>query len=56
MRDAMIKDPVCGMRMTPVEAVYVSEYGGVVHRFCSNACKVKFDRDPAKYAESTGNS
>jgi Cu+-exporting ATPase len=49
MREAMIKDPVCGMRMTPEEAVYVSEYAGVVHRFCSEACKAKFDREPAKY-------
>jgi YHS domain-containing protein len=50
MREAMIKDPVCGMRMTPEEAVHVSEYAGVVHRFCSEACKAKFDREPAKYA------
>jgi len=49
MREAMIKDPVCGMRITPDEAVAVSEYAGVVHRFCSEACKAKFDREPAKY-------
>jgi Cu+-exporting ATPase len=51
----MIKDPVCGMRMTSEEARYASEYAGVVHRFCSEACKVKFDRDPTKYAGKPAN-
>jgi YHS domain-containing protein len=46
----MIKDLVCGMRMTAAEAVYSSEYAGVVYRFCSEACKGKFDRDPGKFA------
>jgi YHS domain-containing protein len=32
-----------------VEAVAVSEHAGVVHRLCSEACKAKFDREPAKY-------
>ena len=50
MRKAMIKDPVCGMRITPEEAVAVSEYAGVVYRFCAEACKAKFDREPTKYA------
>ena len=56
MGQAMIKDLVCGMRMTPAEAVHSSEYAGVVYRFCSEACKVKFDRDPAKFAERPAGS
>jgi YHS domain-containing protein len=32
---------------------YVSEYQGVVYRFCSEACKAKFDQQPARFAPST---
>lgn len=56
MREAMIKDPVCGMRMTPEEAAFVSEYAGVVYRFCAEACKAKFDREPAKYVARPADS
>lgn len=49
MVESATKDVVCGMRMTVREARYASEYGGRVYRFCSDACKATFDRDPAKY-------
>ncbi len=49
MVEKLIKDPVCGMRMKPEEAPYVSEYQGVTYRFCSEACKKKFDRDPSRF-------
>ena len=52
MAEALLKDPVCGMRMRPQEAIYVSEYHGVVYRFCSEACKAKFDQDPARFLPS----
>lgn len=50
MLEKLIKDLVCGMRMTPEQAAHVSEYQGAVYRFCSEACKQKFDRDPSKFA------
>ncbi len=53
MVEALLKDPVCGMRMRPEEAIYISEYQGVVYRFCSEACKEKFDQQPARFAPST---
>lgn len=56
MSQAVIKDPVCAMRMTPEEAVYSSEYAGVVYRFCSQACKAKFDRDPGRFVERPANA
>jgi Cu+-exporting ATPase len=49
MGQTVIKDPVCGMRMPPDETVHSSEYVGAVYRFCSEACKAKFDRDPARF-------
>ena len=53
MAEELLKDLVCGMRMRPEEAVYVSEYQGIVYRFCSEACKEKFDQHPSRYVQST---
>ena len=49
MDQTMIKDPVCGMRMTLAEAKHSSQYADTVYRFCSQACKAKFDRAPQKF-------
>jgi Cu+-exporting ATPase len=49
MAEELIKDPVCGMRIQPVQVVAVSEHAGSTYRFCSEACKQKFDRDPARF-------
>lgn len=54
MDQTMIKDPVCGMRMTLAEAKHSSQYAGAVYRFCSEACKAKFDGAPAKFAGQEG--
>lgn len=53
MAEELIKDPVCGMRMRPEEAVHVSKYQGGIYRFCSEACKEKFDQDPSRFVSST---
>ena len=49
MVETLIKDLVCGMRIRLEEAVHVSVYDGVVYRFCSEACKRKFDGDPSRF-------
>jgi Cu+-exporting ATPase len=46
----MERDVVCGMQVDPATAAGKSEYNGKTYYFCSNACKVKFDADPGKYA------
>lgn len=51
--EKLSKDPVCGMRLRPDEAVHVSEYQGMVYRFCSEACKKTFEQQPARFAPST---
>ena len=56
MSEPVAKDPVCGMRMTAAEAVEPSSYAWVVYRFCSRACKAKFDRDPDKFADRQANA
>ena len=45
-------DPVCGMSVDPDGAASHSDYEGRTYHFCSNACKTKFDADPAAYAKA----
>lgn len=43
------KDPVCGMELT--DSKIKSKYQGKEYSFCSNECKLEFEKDPAKYAK-----
>lgn len=45
----MEKDPVCGMKVDPLNAAGTSEYQGKTYYFCSPGCKRDFDKDPEKY-------
>lgn len=44
-----LKDPVCGMNVSPDTAKGKSEYKGKVVYFCSTKCKGKFDQNPEQY-------
>lgn len=44
-----LKDPVCGMDVTPESAAGKSEYKGRTFYFCSPGCKKAFDQNPEKY-------
>ena len=45
-----VKDVVCGMQIDPTKAKGgKSEYKGKTYYFCSEDCKKKFDKEPAKY-------
>jgi len=45
-----VKDVVCGMQIDPAKAKGgKSEYKGNTYYFCSEDCKKKFDKEPAKY-------
>jgi P-type Cu+ transporter len=45
-----VKDPVCGMDVTPNQASGGSvEHSGTTHWFCSPGCREKFVADPARY-------
>ena len=50
-RNVMERDVVCGMQVDPAKAPARSDYDGKTYYFCANACKVKFDADPGKYAK-----
>jgi RND family efflux transporter MFP subunit len=46
-------DPVCGMEVDQKKAAAArrtAEYKGTAYYFCSDDCKQKFDKEPAKYA------
>ncbi len=45
-----ITDPVCGMQIEQEKAAATLEYRGVRYWFCSEACRKRFEQDPAKYA------
>ena len=44
----MVKDPVCGMIVNPQNAITV-RYQGQTYYFCSQMCKMMFEREPGKY-------
>jgi P-type Cu+ transporter len=48
----MEKDPVCGMDVDPKTAKEKSDYRGKTYYFCGHEDKMKFDKEPQKYASS----
>lgn len=46
-----VTDPVCKMKIDPAKAKGKTEYKGKTYYFCSDQCKTKFDKEPAKYAD-----
>ncbi len=46
----MPTDPVCGMAVDPTTARHRLTDDGVEWVFCSQACRAKFEADPARYA------
>jgi len=47
----MIKDPVCDMTVNPQNAIRV-QYKGKTYYFCSQMCKIIFEREPEEYVKS----
>ncbi|WP_208512906.1 heavy metal translocating P-type ATPase [Variovorax paradoxus] len=48
--DAILIDPVCGMKVT-AHSLHVLQHEGEAVYFCSAGCKAKFEADSAKYAQ-----
>lgn len=44
-----VKDPVCGMMVSPITAKHRVELDGHTHLFCNPRCKEKFLADPQRY-------
>jgi Cu+-exporting ATPase len=45
---ALLKDPVCGMRVTE-QSEHRHAYEGKLHYFCSAKCKIKFIANPSQF-------
>jgi P-type Cu+ transporter len=45
----MIKDPICGMTVNPQTAAFSVHYRGQTYFFCSQMCRMMFEREPEKY-------
>jgi len=48
----MATDLVCGMEIDEKTAKWKSEYKGKTYYFCGPMCKLEFDDNPEKYADS----
>jgi len=48
-----LKDPVCGMEVTPEKAAGSVAYHGQTYYFCGKGCLAKFQADPEKYLTPT---
>ena len=47
--EALIKDPVCGMMVSPTSTAHRVTHGGHEYYFCSAGCRAKFVSSPAQY-------
>lgn len=45
----IVKDPVCGMRLSASEAYASTEHSGHTYYFCASGCKNKFHAKPGNY-------
>ena len=45
----LARDPVCGMKVDPLNAKHRHTHQGTDYFFCCNGCKTKFIVDPNKY-------
>ncbi len=45
----LVIDPVCGMEISPADAVGTYEHGGLTYYFCNPSCLESFRADPVKY-------
>ena len=45
----MAKDPVCAMQVDERTAAGSGAYQGQTYSFCSQGCKERFDKEPAKF-------
>ncbi|HET9412346.1 MAG TPA: metalloregulator ArsR/SmtB family transcription factor [Candidatus Saccharimonadales bacterium] len=45
----IVRDPVCGMRISASEAYSRVEHDGHVYYFCASGCKLHFEQHPNQY-------
>ena len=45
----MVEDPVCGMQINIDTAPAQTEYDGEIYYFCSEGCRIAFEKNPEEY-------
>lgn len=50
--EGWVRDPVCGKPLRPDEALVAVEYRGRRYYACCPQCRVKFERNPERYARA----
>lgn len=50
----MLRDPVCGRRITRNGAHIVIEYAGEHYFLCCPRCQAEFEQDPGRYVRGRG--
>jgi len=53
LKMAMVKDPVCGMMVDPLNAAGKFEHAGTMYYFCNPRCLERFSHDPEGYLTGT---
>lgn len=48
----LVKDPVCGMRLSHSDAGDSSSYQGQTYYFCASGCRAKFEKSPERYIKA----
>lgn len=48
----IVKDPVCGMRLSASEAAELQEIGTQVYYFCASGCRERFVKRPSRYVKN----
>lgn len=49
VNDQLMTDPVCGMKISPADAVATIDHEGTTYYFCSQDCADSFKESPADY-------
>lgn len=47
----VVKDPVCGMRISPKTAAYARKQNGATYYFCASGCYRKFQANSGRFVE-----
>jgi Cu+-exporting ATPase len=47
-----VRDPVCGMEISPKNAAATSTYQGQTFYFCKVECQEQFQQNPERYAKA----
>lgn len=52
-KEYLVRDPVCGMKIEPDDAVDVTIYKGKIYYFCAHSCSKKFNEQPDRFINNS---